>query len=96
MAEAGAAIPKEFAVRIQRIIDRLDVFHRQVRTVEKRIEAIEQMAERVQLPRVRFAARDAFAKISASGSKLVACHLTLAHILTPPRDNGQPGEDAHG
>ncbi len=87
MAEGGAALPKDMGTRIQQVMDRLDVFHRRLRDVEKRIEQVEHWADHAGLPRVRYAALDAFTRITDTGAQLVDCHLQLTRILAPPRQD---------
>jgi|GEM_PF-2270664 len=92
MAEYGPGVPADIGERIQQIIDRLDIFHRKLRETEKRIEGVERLAEDANLPRVRFAAKDAFTRITDAGAKLVETHLQLGHILNPPREEGRRHE----
>jgi len=84
MTDGDAVVPQDIAERIQLIIAQLEVSYRRIREVGERIEQVEQSSYCHQLPRVRFAARGAFAKISASSAKLVECHRHLSHILDPP------------
>ncbi|MHB0937749.1 MAG: hypothetical protein ACYDCO_22295 [Armatimonadota bacterium] len=83
MAKYGPGVPEDIGERVQQVIDRLDRLHHQLRDVEKRIEGVEALADRVTLLRVRYAARDAFIKVSKAGIQLVDTHLHLNYVLNP-------------